>query len=408
VVGNARRKCEQDVVLLAQNTQSIYEHNQLSSMNNTQSSSLTKSATRLPLLTQLGKGFLGLEHSSSPELVERVKELFETLDQQIGFENSPQGEKDQLHLNMLIRAAYPEILLDLSDLIYVQHERPAVMLNFDHIKINLQRDQSIDLSSSNPEEINRVFNQLTDFIKYDPELFGNSDIVRLLSEGYSYYLYQTQNFPWDNPMEAFPENPQRPILDIATGLVGFSLIHEWPQDFPTLLLSDNDPFIIQGLRHFNGLVGKKNIEIREIDFAGNLPNEMQVGCLTVSKFLHHLQRPERQVFLRWALETLEPGGSLRILDTDLENQILNESQHQNFQEKLIPGYLESLVAIEKDFCKTLVQDCRDIGFQVSYFDFNQYHDETDAYSLEVGDNLDIHFLGFEITGEKPSTTSVEP
>ncbi len=376
-------------------------------MNHTPSSSLTKSPNRLPLLTQSGQGYLGLEHSSSPELVERVKKLFDYLSQQIGFEDSPQGEKDQLHLNLLIRSVYPEVLLDLADLIYVQHERPAVMLNFDHIKINLQRDQSVDLSSSNPAEINRVFNQLTDFIKYDPELFGDAEIVRLLSEGYSYYLYQTQNFPWDNPMEAFPENPQRPILDIATGLVGFSLIYDWPQDFPKLLLSDNDPFIVQGLRHFNNLVGKKNIEIMEVDFADNLPQEMQMGCLTVSKFLHHLQRSERQAFLRWALETLEPGGSLRILDTDLENQILNESRNQNFQDKLIPGYLESLVEIEKDFCKTLVQDCRDTGFQVTHFDFNQYHDETDAYSLEIGDDLDIHFLGFEITCEKPLPGPVE-
>jgi hypothetical protein len=374
-------------------------------MNNTQSSNLTKASTRLPLLTPLGKGYLGLEHSSSPELVERVKNLFDYLNQQFGFEDSPQGEKDQSHLNMLIRAAYPEILLDLSDLIYVQHERPAVMLNFDHIKINLQRDQSIDLSSSNPSEINRAFHQLTDFIKYDPKLFSDSEIVRLLSEGYSYYLYQTQNFPWDNPLDAFPENPARPILDVATGLVGFSLINDWPAEYPDLTLTDSDPFIIQGLKHFNSLVGKKNVAIMEIDFAGSLPQGLQVGCLTVSKFLHHLQRPERQSFLRWALETLEPGGSLRILDTDLENQILNESHQQGFQEKLIPGYLESLVKIENDFCKTLVQDCRDTGFQVSHFDFNQYHDETDAYSLEIGDNLDIHFLGFEINGEKAGDKS---
>ena len=118
-------------------------------MNHTQSSSLTKSSSRLPLLTQSGKGFLGLEHSSSPELVERVKKLFDYLNQQIGFENSPQGEKDQLHLNLLIRSAYPEILLDLADLIYVQHERPAVMLNFDHIKLN-------SLPPGDQKEINRI------------------------------------------------------------------------------------------------------------------------------------------------------------------------------------------------------------------------------------------------------------
>ena len=43
--------------------------------------------------------------------------------------------------NLLLQSAYPEIMIDLADLIYVQHERPAVYLNFDHIHMNLKKEQ---------------------------------------------------------------------------------------------------------------------------------------------------------------------------------------------------------------------------------------------------------------------------
>ena len=45
------------------------------------------SSSRLPLLNNHGRGFMGLENSSSPELVERVKILFEYLSERLGFVN---------------------------------------------------------------------------------------------------------------------------------------------------------------------------------------------------------------------------------------------------------------------------------------------------------------------------------
>lgn len=360
----------------------------------------SKAADRLSLLTGHGRGFLGMEHSSSPELAERVRLLFDRLDKKLGFVDSPEGNEARDAFNILVRAAYPEILLDLADLVYVQHERPAVVLNFDHININLRKDRAAQYGDRLNEKMTAAFNRLARVIQEDPELCNDREIVRLLSEGYSYYLYETKNFPWDNPMESFPQNPDRPVLDVATGLVGFSLIHEWPKEYPRLVLTDNMPFIVQGLTHYKNLAGKDNIDIREMDFSKEAPGEIACGCITVNKFLHHLQRPERQRFLRWALDTLEPGGSIRILDTDLEYQILKESKSSSFKGKLIPGYAETLVEIEGNFCHTLVEDTRTAGFEVTHFDFNEYRDETDAYSLQIGNNISIKFLGFEIVAAK--------
>ena len=64
--------------------------------------------------------------------------------------------------------------------------------------------------------------------------------------------------------------------------------------------------------------------------------------------------------------------------------------------KLTHGYVETLVDIEGNFCETLIQDVRQIGFDVSHFDFHEYEDETDAYSQVAGENLSIKFVGLEI------------
>jgi hypothetical protein len=143
---------------------------------------------------------------------------------------------------------------------------------------------------------------------------------------------------------------------------------------------------------------KRNIEILNIEFGMNEPKVPLLGGIWANKFLHHLQRKERQQFLSWALKSLAPGGALQILDTDLEHRILKKEH--DIKEKLIPGYLETLVAIEGDFCETLVKDTRQEGFKVTHFDFNSYHDETDAYSQFPGQDIAIDFLGFEIVAEK--------
>ena len=93
---------------------------------------------RLPLLNDYGRAFTGLENSSSPELVERVKSLFEYLNKRLGFSDGPEGQENQKYFNTLIRFIYPEVMIDLADLVYAQHERLAVILSFDHININLK------------------------------------------------------------------------------------------------------------------------------------------------------------------------------------------------------------------------------------------------------------------------------
>jgi hypothetical protein len=370
------------------------------------SSPFIKSTDQLPLVTDVGRKFLGLEHNKSPELAHRVQSVFQYLNGKLGFPDTETGLHNQEMFNLLVRTVYPEILIDLADLIYVQHERPAVYLNFDHIHINLRKDRT---PVSQPmdqvdEKLSYLFSELGNLIKQDPILYNDPEWTTLLGESYSFYLSETKNFPWDNPMELVPHDLSAPLMDVATGLAGFRLIHDWPKDFPKLVLADNMPFIIKGLIHFAMHSGKKNIEVLNVDFPDG-PLGKHFGCILVSKFLHHLQRAERQQFLRWAKEVLEPKGSLLILDTDLEYQILKRARNPEYRNKLTHGYLETLVEIEESFCETLIQDVRHVGFDVSHFDFHEYEDETDAYSQVAGDNLSIKFVGLEIIALRAASGS---
>ena len=56
-------------------------------------------SSRLPLLTDNGRTFMGLENSSSSELVERVRNLFEYLNESLGFNNSEAGRENQKCFN---------------------------------------------------------------------------------------------------------------------------------------------------------------------------------------------------------------------------------------------------------------------------------------------------------------------
>ena len=371
-------------------------------MNDTSTPVFVKTPGRLPLVTDQGSAYLGLQHSSSPELVERVRALFDHLNRSLGFPPTPAGKENQDCFNTLLRMAYPELMLDLADLIYVQHERPAVFLNFDHIDINLRKDRSADYEPIQAlnEKMESLFQELTRTLKNDPLYYADPEIIKLLSESYSFYLFKTGNFPWDNALPEFSGNADHPIMDIATGLTGFNMIHLWPADYPTLFLTDNLPFITSGLKHYKSLVRKRNIEILSINFGMDEPRVPPLGEIWANKILHHLKRKERQQFLQWAFKSLIPGGALQILDTDLEHRILKKEHDSNFKGKLIPGYLETLVEIEGNFCETLVQDTRQAGFKVAHFDFNSYHDETDAYSQFPGDDISIDFLGFEMVAEK--------
>lgn len=371
-------------------------------MNDASTPVFVKTADRLPLVTSQGSAYLGLQHSSSQELVERVQALFDHLNRSLGFPPTAAGKEDQDCFNTLLRVAYPELMLDLADLIYVQHERPAVFLNFDHININLRKDRSADyepLQALNAK-MESLFQELTRTLKNDPQYSDDPEVIRLLSESYSFYLFQTGNFPWDNTLPEFSDDATHPVMDIATGLTGFNMIHLWPADGPTLFLTDNQPFITEGLKHYKSLARKRNIEILKVDFGNSEPKVPPLGGIWANKILHHLKREERRQFLNWALKSLASGGVLQILDTDLEHRILKKEHDSNFKGKLIPGYLETLVEIEGDFCETLVQDTRRAGFKVTHFDFNSYHDETDAYSQFPGDEISIDFLGFEIVAEK--------
>ena len=371
-------------------------------MNDTSTPVFVKTPGRLPLVTSRGSAWLGLQHSSSPELVERVKALFDHLNRSLGFPSTAAGKENQDCFNTLLRVAYPELMLDLADLIYVQHERPAVFLNFDHININLRKDRSANyepLQALNTK-MESLFQELTRTLKNDPQFYADPEVIKLLSESYSFYLFKTGNFPWDDTLPELSGDANQPIMDIATGLTGFNMIHLWPTDHPTLFLTDNMPFITEGLKHYKSLARKQNIEILKIDFRMDEPKVPPLGGIWANKFLHHLKRKERQQFLHWAFKSLSPGGALKILDTDLEHRILKKEHDANFKGKLIPGYLETLVEIEGDFCETLVQDTRQSGFKVTRFDFNPYHDETDAYSQFPGDEISIDFLGFEIVAEK--------
>ena len=365
-----------------------------------------KYTDQLSLLTDVGRKFLGLENTKSTELAKRAQTLFKHLNGKLGFPDTPTGREHQEAFNVLLCTVYPEILIDIADLLYVQHERPAVFLNFDHIHMNLRKYPT--LLSQPFEQTDKIFSilfsELVGLIKKDPDFYNDPEWVTILSESYSFYLYQTENFPWDNPMELVPLNLKTPMMDVATGLAGFRLIHDWPKDFPKLVLADSMPFIIKGLTHFVKLSGKENIEILNVDFPDG-PLGKHYGCILTNKFLHHLHRIERQQFLRWATEALEPGGFLMILDTDLECKILKCASDLEYRKKLTQGYFETLVEIEDNFCETLIQDVRQIGFDVSHFDFHEYEDETDAYSQFPGENLSIKFIGFEIVASRPAARS---
>ena len=359
---------------------------------------------RLPLLNDCGRTFSGLKDSSSPELVERVKSLFQYLSERLGFSDTHEGMENQKCFNALLRSIYPEVVIDLADMIYAQHERLAVTLSFDHINIHLKNNLDEDYESLEAvnKKMGRLFYQLARTIIQTPKLRKDPKIIRLLSESYSYYLYQTENFPWEFPVQPRFLKYHQTILDVATGLAGFSMIHNWPEDFPKLVLSDNDPFIVQGLSHYLELTGKKNVVLIEADFPETPPRGMTFSFIMANKFLHHLQRPDRIRFLKWSMDILEPNGVLEILDTDLECHILEQSKKPEFGDKLTVGYRETLVEIEKDFTNTLKSDVKDTGFRITHFNCRNYHDETDAFSQNSGDNLSLQFAGLEISAEKPA------
>jgi hypothetical protein len=246
------------------------------------------------------------------------------------------------------------------------------------------------------------FRELAEMLKNNKGLQEDPVVVRMLAESYSYYMVLTKNFPWEDPLKDQIPPGTAPVLDVATGLTGFSLIHDWPASHPLLVLTDGMPFIVEGLSHFKNLLGRRNVEILQAQFPESPGVSYKFGTIHVSKFLHHLQRDERKQFLRWAQNQLAPGGQLSIIDTDLENRILIEADDLDYANKLMPGYLETLVKIEDRFCHNLVDDVRESGFTVRNFDFHEYHDETDAYSHYPGDDLPIKFLGFEILAQKSS------
>ena len=357
---------------------------------------------RLPLLNDHGRTFAGLQKSSSPELVERVKYFFEYLNERLGFSDSMEGKENQKCFNELLRSIYPEVMIDLADLIYAQHERLAVHLSFDHININLKSD--LVEHSSSLEKINQkmaqLFYQLAKTVIGSPVLRQDWEIIRLLSESYSYYLYQTENFPWEEPPQPKLLNLQQPVLDVATGLAGFSRIYSWPESFPQLVLSDSEPFIVRGLSHYLELIGKKNVVLVEADFPEKPPQGMKFGFIMANKFLHHLQKSDRIKFLKWSMDVLELNGVLEILDTDLENHMIEQSKLPGFEDKLTIGYRETLVEIESDFADTLKCDVEDAKFRITHFDCREYCDETDAFSQNPGDIISLKFKGLEITAEK--------
>ena len=360
------------------------------------------SSPRLPLLNDHGRDFIGLENSSSPELVERVKNLFEYLNERLGFFDSAEGRENQKDFNLLLRSIYPEVMIDLADLVYAQHERLAVYLSFDQININLKKD--FDENRDSLEKLNQkmaqLFYQLAITIAKSPILKKDSKIIRLLSESYSYYLYQTKNFPWEDLSQPKLSNFQQPVLDVATGLAGFSRIYSWPENFPQLVLSDSEPFIVSGLSHYLGLTGKKNVVLVEADFPTKPPQGMKFGFIIANKFLHHLRRPDRVNFLKWSRCVLEPRGVLEILDTDLEHHIIERSNQPGFRKKLTAGYLKTLVEIESGYTDTLKCDVQDAGFRIIHFDCRDYCDETDAFSQNSGDIISLKFKGLEIVAEK--------
>ncbi len=381
-------------------------------MNNLTTSVFIQTPNRLPLLDDRGRAFLGLKKSTSVELNQRVLALFERLNDLLGFVDSPQGQAHKDIFNSILRYAYPEIMIDLADLVYVQHERPMVFLHFDHINANLRQDSENTCDEEAIEPLNRQMEQLirelAHTMRTHTSLCNDEEVVRLLGESYGHYIYETENFPWEEPLDKSATANDQPILDVATGLSGFSLIHDWPDTHPTLILSDKTPFIIEGLSCYKKLVGRGNVEIFESDYPADFSDEkstapgMFFGSIWVNKFLHHLQREDREKFLHWAMSHLIPKGVLSIVDTDLEYQILQQAKDPQFRKKLIPGYLDTLVEVEKDFCKNLMEDITKAGFKLTGFDYHEYLDETDAFSQYPEDVLPLKFVGMEILAEKPA------
>ncbi|MGP0566804.1 MULTISPECIES: hypothetical protein [unclassified Nitrospina] len=359
---------------------------------------------RLPLVTDTGRVYFGLQRSSAPDLNRRVVELFEYLNRHIGFRDNESGRHQQQCFNLILRYAYPEIMIDLADLVYVQHERPMVFLNLDHIDGNRRADRNAPLRNLSDEDMNHemefLFRSLAHAIRHNRNLAEDPVVVRLLAESYSTYLVITENFPWDQGLADLIPPINEPVLDVATGLTGFSILHDWPEDHPPLYLSDSMPFIIEALTHYRDCIGKSNVEIVDARFPQGVDGTPAFGWMQVSKFLHHLQREDRRAFLKWALRQLKPGGRMMIVDTDLEYRILKEAEKPEYRDKLMPGYLETLVDIEDKFCHNLVEDVREAGFVVEDFEYHEFFDETDAYSYYPGDNLSLQFLGFEIVAEK--------
>ena len=359
------------------------------------SSMFTDDNDRLPLLSDVGRAWQGLERSSSPEMSVRLRELFEHLNTRLGFASTEEGQRYQATFNLMLRYAYPELMIDLADRIYVQHERPMVFLNQDHIQLNRKADPdppqpSLSIEDFGPE-METGFRELAKTLQSQKALRDDPVVVRLLAESFSYYMALTKNFPWEDPLKDQIPPGSAPVLDVATGLTGFSLIHDWPVSHPLLVLADSMPFIVEGLNHFKKLLNRRNVEIVQAEFPDSPGGSHKFGTIHVSKFLHHLQREERKQFLQWAQNQLTPGGQLSIIDTDLESRVLSEAEDLDYANKLMPGYLETLVKIEDRFCHNLVDDVREVGYTVSHFDFHEYHDETDAYSHYPGDALPIKF-----------------
>jgi len=364
----------------------------------------TDDKDRLPLLSDVGRAWQGLDRSSSPEMSVRLREMFEHLNTRLGFAPGDEGQRRQATFNLLLRYAYPELMIDLADRVYVQHERPMVFLNRDHIQLNRNADPeppqpSTDIKELGPD-METLFHELAETFQNQKALREDPVVVRMLAESYSYYMALTKNFPWEDPLKDQIPPGTAPVLDVATGLTGFSLIHDWPASHPLLVLADSMPFIVEGLTHFKNLLDRRNVEILQAEFPESPGVSYKFGTIHVSKFLHHLQRDERQQFLRWVQNQLTPGGQLSIIDTDLENRILMQADDLDYANKLMPGYLETLVKIEDRFCHNLVDDIRELGYTVRNFDFHEYHDETDAYSHYPGEDLPIKFLGFEILAQK--------
>ncbi|HAX47117.1 MAG TPA: hypothetical protein DCX78_09880, partial [Nitrospina sp.] len=87
----------------------------------------------------------------------------------------------------------------------------------------------------------------------------------------------------------------------------------------------------------------------------------------------------------------------------LEHEILEQSKRPEFGGRLTAGYLETLVEIEGDFADNLKSDVASTGFRITHFECREYHDETDAFSQNPGDNLSLKFVGLEIAAEKPES-----